>query len=252
MTDITCCIKTFERPEHLHRLLTSIRRYYPTMPILVADDSRAPTAVTVRGVRVVTLPYDTGLSEGRNELVRQTDTARLLMLDDDYVFTPQTDLTRLAALMDSNSDIDILGGRVQNVPRHEFIFHGMLDESKGRLTLLRKHAMERRPGFDVVEVIPNFFMAITERLKLVKWDTELKLSEHLDFFARARGILKVGICDDVVITHDHGTPSPTYRRMRSRSAQFQRLFEIKRKGHHVVQSRKVRTEHAVPLRNSRR
>jgi hypothetical protein len=228
MTDVTCCIKTFERPHHLRRLLLSIRQYYPDVPILVVDDSKCPQPVQVPGVKVVTMPYDIGLSAGRNKLVHEVVSDRLVMLDDDFVFTAATKLEVLSEIMDTFSDIDIVGGHVHNVPRHEFVFHGTIaDNAKGRLMLLRKQVLERRPGLDVVEVIPNFFMARTERLRLVPWDPELKLSEHLDFFIRARGVLKVGICDDVAITHDHGSPSPVYRRMRGRSAQFQRVFEHK-------------------------
>ena len=37
--DVTVLVKTFERPEALRRLVTSIRRFYKRMPIVVVDDS---------------------------------------------------------------------------------------------------------------------------------------------------------------------------------------------------------------------
>ena len=42
MHDVTIAVKTFERLDSLRKLLVSVRRYYPSISILVADDSRRP------------------------------------------------------------------------------------------------------------------------------------------------------------------------------------------------------------------
>jgi hypothetical protein len=225
MCDVTCCIKTFERPQHVRRLVASIRHYYPGIPIMIADDSKHPQAVD--GTHSIVMPFDSGLSAGRNELVRQCTTPKLAMLDDDFVFTALTDLTTLCSILDAHPDIDLVGGHVHNVPRQEFGFYGLLDLGCGRQAVLKHQVIERRPGIEVVEVIPNFFMARTERLRLVPWDHELKLAEHLDFFIRARGVLKIAMCDSVAITHDRGTSSPVYKRARARASVYQRLAERK-------------------------
>ena len=36
--DVTIIIKTFNRPDCLHRLLESVRKYNPCVKVLVADD----------------------------------------------------------------------------------------------------------------------------------------------------------------------------------------------------------------------
>ena len=37
--DITILVKTYEREDSLNRLVASIRRFYPRIPVLVVDDS---------------------------------------------------------------------------------------------------------------------------------------------------------------------------------------------------------------------
>ena len=44
-------------------------------------------------------------------------------------------------------------------------------------------------GLPVYDKVANFFVARTERLRLVDWDPALKRMEHADFFTRARGVL---------------------------------------------------------------
>ena len=71
---MTVLIKTFERPAVFRRLVQSIRRLYPSLPIVVADDSREP--IRLSGVETVSLPYDSGIAAGRNAgLDRATTTS---------------------------------------------------------------------------------------------------------------------------------------------------------------------------------
>src|SRR5581483_11515366 len=72
VADLTALIKTCERPATLRRLLRGIRRLYPTLRVVVVDDSRDP--VRLEGVEVVRLPYRSGISQGRNEGLRHVET----------------------------------------------------------------------------------------------------------------------------------------------------------------------------------
>ncbi len=73
------------RPGCLDRLIESIHRFYPGVCVLVADDSDKP--VQRKDVQVYPLPYDSGLSYGRNYLMDQLKTKYFVMMDDDHVFT---------------------------------------------------------------------------------------------------------------------------------------------------------------------
>ncbi len=83
LPNLTAIIKTFERPRILRRLVSSIRRLYPDLKVIVADDSRSP--VPVDGVTTIELPYNTGLTAGRNAALREVVTPYFLLLDDDFV-----------------------------------------------------------------------------------------------------------------------------------------------------------------------
>jgi glycosyltransferase involved in cell wall biosynthesis len=184
--NLTAVIKTFERPAVLARLLSSIRRFYPGLPVIVVDDSREPQPHP--GVWTITMPFNSGLSAGRNEGVRQVETPYLLLLDDDFVFYRHTDLISALVLIESEPRIDIMGGAVVNLP-----FFRVADYSRAGL-----YPTKTRPvmppgsslaGLTVYDKVPNFFIARTEGLRRVKWDENLKLLEHAEFFTRAKGVL---------------------------------------------------------------
>ena len=65
-------IKTFERPAKLKRLVDSIRRLYPGLTIIVVDDSRHPR--NLPEVENINLPFDSGVSAGRNAGVKAVGT----------------------------------------------------------------------------------------------------------------------------------------------------------------------------------
>ena len=100
--DVDVIVKTFLRPLALLRLLRSIVRHYPETPVTVADDGglrRGADASSRRvcafvdahpQVRLLELPFNSGISAGRNHLVRSTRAPFVLLLDDDYRFTEDT------------------------------------------------------------------------------------------------------------------------------------------------------------------
>ncbi len=172
-SSVTALIKTFERPQTVRRLVASIHRLYPWMPIVVVDDSREPRDIP--GTTVVKMPFDSGLSAGRNEGLRHVKTSNVLLLDDDFVLTRRTRVDAALEALESPR-IDLVGGRVSFLPF--YLEQAKPEYGEGRIERWR-----------VCEKVPNFFVARTERLKLVPWDERLKLVEHMDFFLRAQGVL---------------------------------------------------------------
>lgn len=223
--DTTAVIKTFERPQCLHRLLQSLKRYYPGLRVVVVDDSRIPSP-DIKGVKVLRLPYDTGLSAGRNAGVDAVDTEFCVMLDDDFIVGPCTGLQVLVSHLRRDPAIDIVGGAVDNAGRGIWRFYGGLE------TTTHGHVVNRLmgpvQGLVRCDIIPNFFAARTQALRRVRWDPELKLSEHVDFFARAKGVLGVAYCPEAVITHDRRCgDSGRYAGLRGRSSEYYRLYRKK-------------------------
>ena len=182
----TALVKTFERPQVLRRLLASIDRMCPRLHVVVVDDSRQP--LQSPRVTTVALAYDTGVAAGRNEGLKHVMTPYVVVLDDDLVFFRGTRLDRALELMERYPEIDIVGGQVIDLPL-------VRRRQPPRGAIFATDAIPVRPigssigGREVVDKVPNFFVARRDRLELVQWDPLLKRMEHADFFTRALGTL---------------------------------------------------------------
>jgi glycosyltransferase involved in cell wall biosynthesis len=186
LRQLTVLVKTFERPKVLHRLVTSIRRLYPTLDVLVVDDSREPRPI--QGVQTITMPYDSGIAAGRNEGLEHVTTSYVLVVDDDFVFYRHTLLGPSLALMSRYPEIDIMGGRLIELPllrARRLPFGDVFPTSAKPIVPLG----DRLGGLQVVDKVPTFFIARRDRLALVPWDPRLKRADHADFFTRALGVL---------------------------------------------------------------
>jgi glycosyltransferase involved in cell wall biosynthesis len=184
---LTVLIKTFERPTLLKRLVTSIKERYPNLRIIVVDDSNSPCQIN--GVETIIMPYDSGVSAGRNQGLFHVKTKYILILDDDFVFYRHTNLESVISIMENTPQIDIMGGEVIYLP-----FFSKLDYSKGNNLFPTEAAATMPRGsfigdFPVYDKVANFYVARTERIKLVGWDNNLKRIDHADFFTRAKGVL---------------------------------------------------------------
>lgn len=116
MNGVSLIIKTFERQQALERLLGSISAQgYAGCPVLVADDSKEPYRDAIMDQygdlvdEYVVLPFDSGVSRGRNELLDRVDTDYFVLHDDDFVHEERTDIEWMREQI-ANSDLDILGG----------------------------------------------------------------------------------------------------------------------------------------------
>ena len=153
---LTAVIKTFERPKTLIRLVRSIKRFYPNIHIIVVDDSREPSRLD--GVQTIVMPYNSGISAGRNRALLEINTEYVLFLDDDFIFYHQTNFKTAIELMDKNDVIDIMGGEVINLPL--FKVNTFINKK-----LYPTDAISTMPigsmidGLPVYDKVPNFFIA---------------------------------------------------------------------------------------------
>lgn len=218
---ITAIIKTFERPECLEILINSIKKYYPNLPIIVADDSRIPTKRNDVDYHII--PFDSGISKGRNYLVQHVKTPYVLLLDDDYCFIEETNLEKLLYVLE-NSDIDIVGGRwVWKNKVHSY--HGILECENGVLTH-KKGSYGEDCGCKLVDIIHNFFLAKTDTLRLYPWDDRFKINEHEDYFLTHKNKIKVALHPEVFIYHKQYR-SKAYNKYRDRAKNYYNLYKNK-------------------------
>ena len=182
----TALVKTFDRPREVQRLVKSLHRTHPGLEIIVVDDSR--TRPDVPDATLLSMPFNSGISAGRNAGLAEITTPYFLLLDDDHICYRHTRIADAIATMEAHPEIDILGGQVLNFPDlrvHDYSHAGLFPHERDFLhepgTLVG--------GLPVVPKAPNFFLGRTEAVRSLGWSDDLKVLEHRDFFTRAVGVL---------------------------------------------------------------
>jgi GT2 family glycosyltransferase len=221
LSQTTAIIKTFQRPECLHRLISSIKKYYPELHVLVGDDGYEPSPCT--GVGYIRLPVDIGVSAGRAAILKEVKTPYFLLLDDDVEFYRRTTIEDLIRFVDQGH-LDLAAGTCMKIKRKRFYTrkkpqpgHGLFDFRDNQLRLVRGNHGQG-DGYELCDITHNFYAARVDAVySMGAWDPELRQNEHTEFFVRAqRHGLRVGCCDSVVIKHWNDRPKE-YCKFRYRS-----------------------------------
>ncbi|XP_048416626.1 beta-1,4 N-acetylgalactosaminyltransferase 2-like [Stegostoma tigrinum] len=207
---VTITTKTFLRYHKLRVLIDSIRRFYPNMTIIIADDSEVPEKIEGPHIEQYFMPFAKGWFAGRNLAASQVTTKYLLWVDEDFLFTEDTKLEKLLEVLE-NTDLDVVGG---SVDRNQFHFrlwyeNGNLDDGE---CLISKtggfHGLDGFPHCVVTTGVVNFFLARTLKILSVGFDPRLARVAHSEFFIDGLGRLLVGSCNDVIVRHQtHKSPT---------------------------------------------
>ena len=164
-------------------------------------------------VRVLALPFDSGVGAGRNALIDAVTTEYLWMADDDMVVLPDLHLTPVLAYLDRNPEVDLVGGRVVNLPLGRtadysaaalYAYDGPPRLPEGALV----------DGLPVYYKVPNFYVARTASVRAVRYDDRLKRVDHNDFFTSAYGRLVCTYDRALVCLHAHSHFDTRYQRFR--------------------------------------
>jgi GT2 family glycosyltransferase len=233
---VTVIMKTFQRPRTAALAVDHLRRRYPEIRLLVADDGSDALAFAHPGAEVLRLPFDSGVSQGRNALLARVETEFFVLIDDDHCFSRHTRLERMLAIL-QRGRFDILGGDVffrrptqRLFPKRKLSGFCMNVELEDGTFSMRAAPREATRAYRVYDVVENFFLARTQRVRAFGgWDERLKTSEHFDFFLRARRAgLRVGSTSRVSVDHVHlqrERRSPEYFWFRrDRNPDFRRIW----------------------------
>ena len=220
--EITVLIKTFERPDACRRLIASVKKYYPSVHIIVIDDSHEPT--DYGNVEYHHTEFDIGVSAGRNLGLSFVKTPYVWHGDDDCEFTMKTDLAKCIELLNA-AQVDIIGMEATGVNwKGRFQFDGKIARMISDPYIRIDYPQGK---VEIYDFIPNIFVARTEKLRKHPWDERLKTGEHFaHFWANWKEKkLKVGYTEDVLIIHGFPEkPSPEYKRHRQRATSYVQLF----------------------------
>lgn len=204
---VTIATKTFLRYEKLQDLIDSVRRYYPTVTIVIADDSQNPKSISGPFIEHYIMPFGKGWFAGRNLAVSQVTTKYVLWVDDDFIFTANTKLEKLVDVLERTT-LDLVGGAVREATGYTATYRQTISiepgEEEGDCLHMRRgfhHVIEGFPNCVVTDGVINFFLARTDKVQQVGFDPRLARVAHLEFFIDGLGSLHVGSCDDVIVNH---------------------------------------------------
>lgn len=251
--DVTILIKTLERKTHLIKLLHSLFDLGFKGPVIIADDSKVTYKKDIlnifhnQNIEYITLPYDSGTSLGRNEMLARVKTDYFVLCDDDFILDSRSDLLGMMKLLEANQ-LDLLGGvffqynrktrvgRLLDSVTKYFFNLGLLIPPFSFYEYYADFVIKgdvihfsRKPysgSFLICDLTHNFFIARTESVvKMGGWNPELKGGEHQNFFIRAKlSGLRVATTRKYGVTHDRWTPnSNEYLMLRNRGSEYQNI-----------------------------
>ncbi|XP_031415802.1 beta-1,4 N-acetylgalactosaminyltransferase 1-like [Clupea harengus] len=225
-SQVTITTKTFLRYFELNTMISSIRQYYKTMKIIIADDSFDPIKVNGSDIEQYFMPPGQGWFAGRTLAVSQVTTKYFLWVDDDFYFTEKTQIEKLVEVMESMPELDMVSA---GVGRSGFSYRMTYEEGQedegGCLLRFRGPYKETVPGFpqcSLSNVVINFFLARTDSVRKVLFDPRLKRAAHSQFFVDAVGKLLIASCNHITVDHQSKRPgNEQYHSFRKQSENHQ-------------------------------
>ena len=228
MRDVTVGIKTFIRVLELESALASLvgKDFFQ---VIVADDSKMDARreqiydrfSKVLPLVVLELPFDSGISVGRNQIVSKCQTDYFLLMDDDLICPDDIQVLRL--LLDSDercggvSCIVSEFGQLVCAACDLFEFSDCIVKDRG---FKKRKATYGTASFYEYDFMSNFALFKTNIFEDIKWDENYKIMrEHVDFFLSHKTLdkWKFFITEDLSVRHVHGLDqanNPVYEEYR--------------------------------------
>jgi GT2 family glycosyltransferase len=232
LNDVTALIKTFIRDNYLFRCVSSLKKHYPDVHIIVADDGHTSDEKESKLIQLgvdmyIRLPFNRGLPYGRNLLLQNLETKYFLIGDDDFMYTQDSHLEYLLTMLEIS---DIAAGALSD-GRQLATYEGLVEFSNNGARFKRDNRdFELYKGirYKPCHIAYNFFMGKRSTVS-VRWNEDLHiLFEHADFFLEAyRHGHKVVFTPDAVALHrDTNLPTdPDYTTYRHTWADRQTFFQ---------------------------
>lgn len=244
---LTLVFATIDRPHCVQRLIDSARKQFPDIQIIVGNQGKPSCQLEdyyqKNGIKVAYIPSDAGVSAARNAAVALVETEYVLLADDDFIIGHDTSLSAPLAILDSDHEIDIVGGMLYDIygpldfsagyERHwERIF--FLDEKKGLLTSLPIDSffpLERRvKGYTYFRCDAVMNWAVMRKsifTRGAKWDEQYTCNgEHEDFYLNIKKNTTLGVAysNDFYAYHHHPVDY-VYSSKRDRQLGWQQFAE---------------------------
>jgi Glycosyl transferase family 2 len=252
---------TIERPQAAQRLIRSVRKYFPQLPIYVADQSRHVDAMSTfyaaNNVTLLQMAYDAGVAASRNRLFEALDVDYVVLCDDDFILGAATDFREAVQILEADLEIGIVGGRLYDFDgANEWVRNWELfleyDERQKILFTIPIYDLAPKVRevsgirYYLCDAVLNF--AVFRRTIFgagVRWDERFHSNgEHEDFYLNIKLNFpyRVAHLPTMVAYHHHPEEYRAYRAvLRDRNEGWRRFFEKWHLEQHVEFGFGVRT-----------
>jgi glycosyltransferase involved in cell wall biosynthesis len=238
--DVAIGIKTFLREGNFFRTIQKIKENFPYLyKLYIADDGYISPKkqglyeeLESQGHEVTCLPFNVGISAGRNHIVKNVKENYIFIMDDDIGIDSPDAIKNMKKVLDSDENIGVVAGMLfheisgKSFANDNYTYRG-IDLSLDRGLLVREasdHPVKKVDGvkYRYADQVVNFFLAKREVFEDVQWDARIKVEwEHMDFFLSLKETpWKVAICLDAKATHLHDKERDLEYNQYRRSASF--------------------------------
>lgn len=231
MKNITILITVLLRYKCVNELLESIlNQGYNNLNILVVDDSDKSIYNKIKykdkfnNFDYYKVKFDSGLSRKRNFGIKKLKTDYFVIMDDDSLFTEDSNLEEYKRIYDKN-DYDILGSNYGGYRYVKCCKLGIEGNAivKYEIDTKNKESVEA----DFIQNCIISKKSIFER-KDIKWRDELKIGEHISFSYDMwlRDDVKLGFTDKIhfSINKRRDKKSYKYKQFRYREEMFKSKY----------------------------
>lgn len=191
--------------ENIKKHCKNYRLYISDAGILTKEKKKWYNQLKKEGHKIVLLPYDINFTVGRNKLAKMVKEKYLLYVDDDFVFTEDTNLNVLIDMLNSDKDVGVVGGKVVKDGK-DVLEYSFKIEKRNKHLIYHKISNIDNNNF-YCDVIANFWMAKTKIFNNgAKFDESLNVgSAHSDFFIdlKYNTDWKVMYTNNCSIIHNH-------------------------------------------------
>ena len=218
--NVTFIAKSFERQHLAKGLCRNISRMYPGTAVIIADDSRQPLEIGLSNVKVVHLPFNSGLGAGLHEALEEVKTPYIVRLDDDELLTIRSKVHRELRYLMRQPELDLIGfGHTTAIRLHspEFNFKeyykASMDDALRPLKIPHLTKIDKKHV--VLGKVANIYLARTDKLREVGFDPKIRVIDHHEFFWRAAGVITSAVALDTVVFHRHNPYEKAYNAFRN-------------------------------------
>ncbi len=236
-SEIGIMIKTFLRDSKLIKTLDAIRSNVGhSYRLYIADDGGVSNEkewqyqeLEKQGHKILRMPFDSGLSSGRNAILKKIKEPLVLVMDDDILIGGDDPLLKMKKILFSDQDIGICAGTIYEEQGEPF---GGKSYSNGLRLEIDRGVLFRRSNIKNIiktdgvfyweaDQVVNFFLAKREVFDDIQWDSRIKIGlEHMDFFLRLKQTRwKAVVCPDAKAIHQRGIADSEYNEYRRKYPQ---------------------------------